>query len=481
MKKEFLIFIKYSNPVLLCTGLFLVIPPSFDIYWHLQIGKDIVEESIWPSPNTYSYISKNEWVIHSWFIDIIFYFLWYAGEAISNGLGILVLQINRYIFLIAFPYTIYILLQKERKNQTIAFLVMMMACMITWDRPVRPFLISPFFMIFFYLFVMNPQPHKYQWYALPLMMLFWVNSHGACFIACFYIGIKMFFDLIQWLASKKHCYPFTWHLLASILLLMSLINPHPISLIQRTLSAGSYPTLDWLSLLQRFLLNPIYFMPHLLIFMFNVILWMYMIKKSWKHIYQGKMSCILVDLTCFILGFLHFRLLWLIFLPIINLRHHLPPIFSKDNQTHWSLILSIFILLFLFQIPQKNAGVTLLPKYAVEYMKDHKISGNIITPWPWAGYVIWHTNKSAKIFVDTRIEPYDIKHIRLEKIFRYMPIKYLDEITKLNTEYILMPLESQNNEWIYLEEKGLIEILYKDENSFLAKINKNLVNEVYQL
>jgi hypothetical protein len=54
-------------PLLFALPFFLSNTSDVDIWWHLQIGKDIVENHTWPSPDIYSYTTNQEWVIHSWF------------------------------------------------------------------------------------------------------------------------------------------------------------------------------------------------------------------------------------------------------------------------------------------------------------------------------------------------------------------------------------------------------------------------------
>ena len=55
-------------------------PDEWDIWWHMQVGEDILIDYTWPSPDTYSFTSKGgDWVVHSWLAGCVFYILYEIG------------------------------------------------------------------------------------------------------------------------------------------------------------------------------------------------------------------------------------------------------------------------------------------------------------------------------------------------------------------------------------------------------------------
>jgi len=44
------------------------------------------------------------------------------------------------------------------------------------------------------------------------------------------------------------------------------------------------------------------------------------------------------------------------------------------------------------------------PVGAIAYMKDHRLSGNILADFQWGDYVIWHTAPASKVFIDGRYD-----------------------------------------------------------------------------
>lgn len=70
-------YFPYGVFVVCLMSFFLISPQECDIWWHLKVGQDILENKSWPSPDQYSYIaSGREWVVHSWLADCFFYLVY---------------------------------------------------------------------------------------------------------------------------------------------------------------------------------------------------------------------------------------------------------------------------------------------------------------------------------------------------------------------------------------------------------------------
>ncbi len=45
-----------------------------------------------------------------------------------------------------------------------------------------------------------------------------------------------------------------------------------------------------------------------------------------------------------------------------------------------------------------------VPASAVKFMNRHRLSGNVLADYAWAGFVIWHGGPRTKVFIDSRYD-----------------------------------------------------------------------------
>ena len=62
----------------------------------------------------------------------------------------------------------------------------------------------------------------------------------------------------------------------------------------------------------------------------------------------------------------------------------------------------LLILTGLFS--KKMAAGDPYPVGAISYMKEHRLSGNILADFQWGEYVIWHMPPASKVFIDGRYD-----------------------------------------------------------------------------
>lgn len=60
------------------------------------------------------------------------------------------------------------------------------------------------------------------------------------------------------------------------------------------------------------------------------------------------------------------------------------------------------------------------PAGAVDFMNKHHLHGNILNPYPWGNYLIWHTYPQSHVFIDARLQQaYPQKFIRQDFAFEW--------------------------------------------------------------
>jgi hypothetical protein len=163
------------------------LPPN-DFWWHLKIGELIYLDKVVPTTNIFAWTlpSNEPFFYGAWLADLLFFVLHKIGNLE------LVIFIRTLLAGISFWLVGYEA-KRESGSWRIAALVTAIAClMVTNNLPVRTQMWSwlPFitFLIILGKFVdgeINP-----KWlFLIPLMMVFWVNAHGAFILGLVLIGI----------------------------------------------------------------------------------------------------------------------------------------------------------------------------------------------------------------------------------------------------------------------------------------------------
>src|SRR5687768_1129286 len=50
--------------------------PDSDYWWHLAVGRHIVQQREWPRPDPFSFTASEEpWTVHEWLLEIVMYLL----------------------------------------------------------------------------------------------------------------------------------------------------------------------------------------------------------------------------------------------------------------------------------------------------------------------------------------------------------------------------------------------------------------------
>ena len=161
-----------------------------DFWWHLKIGQLTYQNSAIPNTNLFSWSlpSDTPFIYGAWLGEYLFYLLYHLGKLD------LVIFARTVMALVAFWLVGY---EARRRSGSwrIAALVTTPACIITINNLiVRPQNWSwlPFMVFFILLSRFADRQLRWHWLlSLPLIMVFWVNAHGAFILGAVLVG--MFF------------------------------------------------------------------------------------------------------------------------------------------------------------------------------------------------------------------------------------------------------------------------------------------------
>jgi hypothetical protein len=159
-----------------------------DFWWHLKIGQIIFQTGAIPNTNQFAWSlpADTPFTYGAWLGEYLFYLLYRLGKLD------LVIFARTIMVLVAFWLVGYEA-QRRSRSWRIAAVVTASACVITMNNLiVRPQNWSwlPFITVFILLSRFSASQLRARWLlALPLIMVFWVNVHGAFILEIVLVGI----------------------------------------------------------------------------------------------------------------------------------------------------------------------------------------------------------------------------------------------------------------------------------------------------
>ena len=196
---------------------------SYDVWWHLKTGQYIVQNFSVPHTDIYSQFAANRpWIDMQWFFQAAAFLLYSLG-------GFAGLILFKALLLVLMFWLIFKAVDGTAKA-IIAMPAVFLAALCLWERA----LLRPEILSFFYLGLFLCVLHVYKYrgketnikiiYVLPLVQLFWVNSH-----ALFVLGILLVWSYIAGESIERRIEGdrFRHLLIAGVLVvLVSLVSPY---------------------------------------------------------------------------------------------------------------------------------------------------------------------------------------------------------------------------------------------------------------
>jgi len=384
---------------------FSLVEADNDLWGHLKFGELIWQEKALPETNTFAYTAPDHpWFNHEWLTEVLFYLIYDAFDST----GLLVFKLLLGWMIVAVLFHIY---WRREKNIIPLFIILMLAIPVMAPGFLcRPHLLTFLFLSFLLFILYNYFDGKRGFLlGLPPLMMVWANSHGG-FLAG--LGLLGAVALFEWGKGLFNRGTFDWWLPGVFILsaLATGLNPHGFDLqifLYHSLNSSRNIT-EWDSI-NLFDASHIQYKILAGLFVFSLILPGR--KRGWE---------ILLISLAVVYGFKHQRhsvLAAIVMVPYVSLRLaeilqmiYVPAI-RITTPTHLILHVSALILGVIFmtsgvlayQTAQFKIQVLLrnYPAYAVRFMKENNINGNILTPFDWGEYLIWHLPES-RVSVDGR-------------------------------------------------------------------------------
>ncbi len=353
---------------------------------HLRIGQEIAENGKIPRHDNHSYtLPKAPYPAHEWLIQGLLYRL---HKACGNS-GLVVLKG------LLTGLTLIFLMLSIRGPLVIKLSLIIMIWLLGWNHIyIRPHLFSWMLASLLVLFL-----NRRIYWALPLLLLLWANSHGSILLGVGIIGIHF----LKEQQSKQSYRPMIW---IGLCMLVPLLNPLGIGIytIFFQISAHTGFIGEWKS----YALNTVAFWVLTGLFTLAGYGWF---KSQEKNPYD----LILIGVLA-LLSFSSSRngIMAAIFLTPFLDQWYTPLLSRGEPRARkiqaWGFVILALALLGLRlnngQVLSFRLDYERLPIAAVQFMKKHRLPGPVFNDYNFGGYFLWKAWPDYPVFIDGRTEVY---------------------------------------------------------------------------
>lgn len=451
---------------------------AFDAYWHLQMGKDLIENGLspWVDHYSFSYFGKTISTVPVVFQVVLYQFVSFLGE--SDGFYYI-----RLFYVTLLLSVLFVYFRKINASGFIVFLLLpLIAYFIHIRLMVRPEIFSYVLMVICLMLYLEARKSfsTRQLIYISLLLLFWVNYHSPV------VGYIIVFGLFLDKAINKYIYgdeSFTWKfwlLWGCIIFLIGFMRPHGLHFMVVVLNVMAD---DFGRFTQEYTDSYTLYSNNIVInisWMLSVYvaIWSFL-KKQYGFVF------IAVIFTYFSLSTARMiTATTLVNLCILALyfsqasySHHISGIRPFVKKT--LLIVSICVSLFAFysivivasESLKKNDDQIVLhekryPVQVADFMKQSLEGGNVLNTMQTGGYLLNKLAPDFKVFFDGRTSIlYPIDFVIYNQDILDNKEKLNEVIEQYGVKYAVY--ENTVNNYISLKNNRELSLIFADENYIL--------------
>ena len=459
---------------------FSFITADTDLWGHIKFGEHLWLSKTFARTDIYSFTAYGrEWINHEWLSELLMYFLYEIFG--SPGLLIGKLLVGFTIIFLLSQISFY----RASDPLTYGLVFILTVFVMSPGFMTRPQILTFFFTsLFLYVTHLYLERKKNILWSLPLIMLFWVNSHGGFVIGLGMLPVVVVCEIIASRfrnGNRVHLRNLIfWVVLTEASVL---INPYGYRLLVFLYKTLSIPRDIWeWGPVNIFDLSYLRFK----FFAILIILTLFFDKKRNRY---WEIGVIVIAMMFAFRQQRHTPIFAIVAAPYLTERLGLMiqriNLYEKIKSFTSLLLMIIFICILsgyqLFTTARKYIETRCniivdphkFPLYGVRFLKENKIKGNILLPFEWGEYVIWKLYPGCKVSIDGRfrtVYPEEVldDHFGVmgnnEKWMKFLD-KYPADIILARRNHFFQQLITSQQKWIYVYSDNLSMIFVKKEES----------------
>jgi hypothetical protein len=440
-----------------------------DLWGRMSVGALLAQNGAFPYHDPFNYsVPGQRWIDHEWGAGVLYF--WLVQQFGSASL----------YFLQVFLYgtTLFLALRTFRlapqsalpSHSTLYLPVFVLAALMMSSLYVLTLWSHDISFLGFALFLWILESVRrgasvWRLAILPLLMLFWVNSHGG-FVTGFFLGGLY---LLEALLSKDSL---RFKALAACGLACaaaSLANPYGLDFIRHMIFSWTLErrhVMDWDSVLTVPMapLQPLYAIAYCLLVTGSVAVHL---RAWWQSTPRGfPLHLLLLGLTG-VEGLLHYKLVPLFFISLLAVGFHVPslPGLTPGMSSCWpqalrnrlaviggyllpmGLSLAAGFLLISqglgspwgFSVKASETGGLPYPVSAVRFLQASGTTGNLWSTFVWGEFLYWSLYPQMKVSMDGRFEEVYPVRIFEQYLSFFLPPHDIGAASRMDTTHLLIP------------------------------------------
>ncbi len=385
-----------------------------DTWWHLSVGKQILQTHTWPTADSYSFTASGDpWIAYEWLGDVA---MAAANRAAGiTGLAIFYVSLTVILILLMFSYA-----YTRSRNGKAAFV----ACALLLPLAVVSFTLRP--QLLGYIFLLATlillerfrQGKQKSLWILPAVFLVWVNTHGTFAFGLAALGLYWVSGLVNFhvggIRAERWTVRERRHLgLVTLLSVAALVvTPYGTRLAAYPLQmAFSQPVnissfLEWRS--------PDFGTTYGKIFLAMILLILLVPLISRVEYRLEELGLLLFGIYAACTHMRFVIVFALIFAPVLAglIGPYMPAYDARKDKYVLNAVLMALIAfgcikLFPSRSELKEVVNHAFPAGAVEYIRQHPSVGKTYNEEFWGGYLISSLGPEKKVFIDGRADLYE--------------------------------------------------------------------------
>ena len=429
-----------------------------DLWGHIRFGQAVLREGniIWRDPYSYS-APAHLWLNHEWLSELVM-------GVVYNHLNVFGLKLMK-VGCTALIMIFLVAAESEAGAPTLLQFATLITAAVTIAPQIqfRPQIFT-FALLSALTYLLAREVYGRGgrlWLAIPMLAL-WANLHGGFILGVATLGIYTAVCTVQDIVDRRGiARALRLCAITALAIASTLATPYGIGTWQAVLHALFDPytrivIMDWQPLLTSLVknltsepLSALYL--ELAVLLMTAMLFSFILTPS-----KDDLPLVVIAAVMSVAAFLAVRNLPVAVIAICApLARHLPlalehrwPAIRNDvgaarpatrlNQ----LILTILALIIFWRsdfFSNQLSCVDPYPVSACEFMKDHKLKGNVLGAFGWGEYLIWHFAPESKVFMDGRYDTvYPKQILQIFFAFNYGQPGAEIAITRFPTDYVLI-------------------------------------------
>ena len=493
-------------PILLTTGYgFLLKLRLVDFWWHLKAGEIIVTTRSIPRTDLFSFTAAGHpFILQNWLVEVIYYATYRAG-----GLALLV-ALNAMLLVAALLPVYHLCRQATDRLKLGVISALLPAVLLLYFGSVRSqvFSFALFSASYWVLSTYRSRQRDLLW-TLPLMMILWVNVHGA-----FVLGLGLMVLFLGCELLRRVTYGDTSDTLSfkalgrlGLFLVLTVVatlgNPETFRIYSYVRAVATNPAsqalvLEWqppsINELAGIILFYAPFFITLLVLLgarrkpalvdlalvltFSILglsavrngVWFALIAAPIVARYSPT-----IDFSALIMALRRFRAGEALLNWLAARRETVAPMRYRINRQIAVLMLTIVVLVTPWVYPHlgnpafgNTLWETSTPVGAVDYIQQHALEGNIFHPQIYGDYMIWRLWPEQRSFIDGRVHLFDDSVVRDYRM-SFLDSHWDERLARYDIKYLLLSKEEEENRMMIESAgaSGAWRLLYEDSVSIL--------------